>query len=181
LRKRNVHEAGYDSMLTAIAFLKTATHIEEGGKLPKEMRGHIEHMSLRLASALTNPVQDLFPSKGPVRRRGPFYDFFDIEDEEQGPQAEEPVLQTSPLALADTGSKEITEKVQNKLFIPRLGSEFWHTYGNRLCAFAAFERTVYLGPTEKPVNVMKKTEPNDVNREANHEKVVKTGVLIRLD
>jgi hypothetical protein len=145
------------------------------------MRGHIEHMSLRLASALTNPVQDLFPSKGPVRRRGPFYDFFDIEDEEQGPQAEEPVLQTSPLALADTGSKEITEKVQNKLFIPRLGSEFWHTYGNRLCAFAAFERTVYLGPTEKPVNVMKKTEPNDVNREANHEKVVKTGVLIRLD
>lgn len=180
LNKRSAHEAGYDSMLTAIAFLKMATHLDEG-KLPKGKRGLFEDMSLRLVTALTNPVQDLFPSKDLIPKRSPFQDFFDIEAEGEGSQAEEPEVPTSPLVLAYTGSKEVNEKVQKKLLIPRLGSEFWRTYGNKLRVFAAFEKTVYLGPTEKPVDVIKKPEPNEMNGEANGKRVVKAGVLIRLD
>lgn len=179
-------------MLTAIAFLKMSTHVEEGGKLPKGKRGKIEEMSLRLATALTSPVQDLFPNKGPNPRRGTFQDFFDIEVEGDGPQAKEPAVQTSPLALADTGSEEVNEKVQEKLLIPRLGSDFWHTYGNKLRVFAAHEQMVYLGPTEEPVDMTRKTELNGVNSEAKNgnkvhknkvpeNKVVRTGVLICLD
>jgi hypothetical protein len=62
-----------------------------------------------------------------------------------------------------------------------LGSDFWHACGNKLRVFAAFEKMVYLGPIEEPADVMKKTEPNGVNGEANNRKVVKEGVLIRLD
>ncbi|KAF3384999.1 hypothetical protein F1880_002980 [Penicillium rolfsii] len=189
LHKRSAHEAGYDSMLTAIAFLKLSTHLEEGGKLPKGKRGRIEEMSLRLATALTSPVQDLFPSKGPIPRRSPVQDFFDLELDEEGPQVNKPVVQTSSLVLADTGSKEVDKKVEKKLLIPRLGSDFWHTYGNKLRVFAAHERMVFLGPTEDPVDVIKKTELNDVNgvngeakeNEVHEDKVMKTGVLICLD
>jgi poly(A)-specific ribonuclease len=182
LYKRSAHEAGYDSMLTAITFLKMATHIEEGGKLPKGMRGQLEDISLGLAIASTNPVHDLFPSKGFVVRRGPFQDFFDIVVEEEEPQAEEPVVQTSVRALADTRSEEVNEKVQKKLLIPRLGSDFWHTYGNRLRVFAAFEKIAYLGPTEEPVDVTK-TAHSGVNGKADDEnKVVQaTGQLICFD
>lgn len=79
-----------------------------------------------------------------------------------------------------------------KLLIPRLGSDFWHTYGNKLRVFAAHEQMVYLGPTEEPVDMTTKAELNGVNGEAKNEnkvhknkvpenKVVKTGVLICLD
>jgi poly(A)-specific ribonuclease len=155
-------------MLTAIAFLKLSTHLEKG-KLPKGKRGRIEDMSIERVTPMNTPVQDLFPSGAPSPPRDPFQDFFDIMPEREGPQAEEPVVKTSSLALAYTGSKEVKAKVQQKLLIPRLGSSFWHTYGNRLRVFGATERLVYLGPPEEPVIAVKKTEHKGVNGEVNSE------------
>lgn len=94
----------------------------------------------------------------------------------------EPVVQTSPLALAYTGLKEVNDKVSKKLLIQHLGSDFWDTFLNKLCVFVAFERMLYLGPTEEPVDIIMKTELNRVNGEAKNEsKVVKEGQLICLD
>lgn len=174
------HEAGYDSMLTAIAFLKLATHLE-GGNIPKGERGRLEEISYGLATPTTTPVQDLFPT---LPGNG-FQDFFDTEEGGEEQQGKEPVLKH---VLASTQSKRINDKVQHGILIPRLGSSFWRMYGNKLRVFGSAEKTVHFGPVEKPASPkpVKKTESvqaanrvNEVNGvEESASPVVKEGILI---
>lgn len=159
--KRSAHEAGYDSMLTAIAFLKLSTHLEDG-KLPKGTRGRLEDIAYRLVTPTTTVVQDLFPSIP----QDPFREFFNTEDEEkEQQQAEELGLETAALSIAYTGSKSDNDKVRQKLLIPRLGSKFWLEYGNKLRVFGTTEKTAYFGPIEKPAHLRarKKTKNSGAN------------------
>ncbi|KAJ5371279.1 uncharacterized protein N7496_007371 [Penicillium cataractarum] len=174
------HEAGYDSMLTAIAFLKLATHLDRG-KIPKGKRGRLEEISYGLATPTTTPVEDLFPT---LPRNG-FQEFFDTEEEGEEQQGKEPVLQH---VLASTQSKKINDKVQHGILIPRLGSSFWRMYGNKLRVFGSAEKTVHFGPVEKPAspkpvkqteNVQAANGVNGVNGvEGSESPGVKEGVLI---
>jgi poly(A)-specific ribonuclease len=175
------HEAGYDSMLTAIAFLKLATHLE-GGKVPKGKRGRLEDISYGLATPTSTLVEDLFPT---FPRNG-FQEFFDTEQEGGGgQQAKEPVLKH---VLAFTQSKKINDKVQHGILIPRLGTSFWRGYGNKLRVFGVTEKTVHFGPVEKTacLKPVKKTDSikatNGVKEvdgmNDNKNPVVQEGILI---
>lgn len=181
LYKGSIHEAGYDSMLTAIAFLKLATHLDEG-KLPRGKRGRLEDIKLGLASSYTSAVQYLFPSRGPTPDIHFFMNFFDTRADEKMDeplvQVDEPAVQVDELAmqmalpaLADTRSMEINTKVQRGVLIPRLGSPFWHIYGNKLRIFGAIEKFAYFGAIEKPAKIkaMKKTECVEGNSRGNDE------------
>ncbi|CEJ58131.1 hypothetical protein PMG11_06801 [Penicillium brasilianum] len=175
------HEAGYDSMLTAIAFLKLATHLE-GGKVPRGKRGRLEDISYGLATPTTTLVEDLFPT---FPKNG-FQEFFDTEQEKgEEQQAKEHVLKH---VLAFTQSKKINDKVQHGILIPRLGTSFWRGYGNKLRVFGATEKTVHFGPVEKTtcLKPVKKTESLEATNGAvqvdgvNDKKnpVVREGILI---
>lgn len=165
-------------MLTAIAFLRLATHLE-GGKIPKGKRGRLEEISYGLATPTTTPIEDLFPT---LPWDG-FQKFFDTEEEEgDEQQGKEPVLKH---VLASTQLKTINDKVQHGSLIPRLGSSFWRMYGNKLRVFGSAEKTVHFGPVEKPacLKLVKKTESvqaaNGVNGVKDSESpVVKEGILI---
>lgn len=148
-------------MLTAIAFLKLSTHLEDG-KLPKGTRGRLEDIAYRLVTPTTTVVQDLFPSIP----QDPFREFFNTEDEEkEQQQAEELGLETAALSIAYTGSKSDNDKVRQKLLIPRLGSKFWLEYGNKLRVFGTTDKTAYFGPIEKPAHLRarKKTKNSGAN------------------
>ena len=146
-------------MLTAIAFIKLSTHLEDG-KLPKGTRGRLEDISYRLVTPTRTVVQDLFPSIP----QDPFREFFNTEDEEKEQQQEEEQgLQTIALSIAYTGSKSDNDKVRQKLLIPRLGSKFWLDYGNKLRVFGTTEKIVYFGPTEKPAHMRARKENSEAN------------------
>lgn len=252
--KGSAHEAGYDSMLTAIAFLKLATHLEDG-KLPKGKRGRLEDIKLGYASTYTSAVQALFPERGPNFRNsfnarlnekkskfankttkpdtpanptdGPSTQsedegLFQVHQKERLEQLSgqpltqvgEPIAQVNeavaqmnelavqmnelvermknPLApvnelamqmneltmqmnklatpmglpaLAHTVSIDVNIKVQRGVLIPRLGSSFWHLYGNKLRIFATIEKTAYFGAVEKPAKIQAMESP--VNIKAN--------------
>lgn len=246
--KGNAHEAGYDSMLTAIAFLKLATHLEDG-KLPKWKRGRLEDIKLGYASTYTSAVQALFPGRGPNFRnffnarvnektrnfankttkpdaRTSPTDVSSTQSEDEGlfqmyqkpieqldgerfaQLSSQPLMQVNeaavqmnelavqmnelagrmknPLApvnelamqmneltmqmnelatpmglpaLADTVSVDVNIKVQHGVLIPRLGSSFWHLYGNKLRVFATIEKTAFFGAVEKPVKIQAMESP----------------------
>ena len=139
LYRKNIHEAGYDSMLTAIAFLKMSIHLDDG-KLPKGKRGRLEDIAYGIATPCNQVVQDLFPEKNLLHVKNPFTDFFDTEVE-----ADSQTLPT-PMALADTEIDEVKQKVKDGVLIPRLGDYFWRAYANKLRVFGAVEKTVCFGP-----------------------------------
>ncbi|KAJ5159591.1 uncharacterized protein N7482_006595 [Penicillium canariense] len=151
LYRRSAHEAGYDSMLTAIAFIKLSVQLQRG-KFPKGKRGRLEDMVIGLANnpLPTSAVLELFPSSVPSASEHRFRDFFDTEDEEgeaeeKPPMPAAPPGAVSPIPLANTGSEEVDTMVRHGLLIPRLDSEFWRVYGNRLRVFGTKEKVVYFG------------------------------------
>ncbi|KAF7717609.1 Uncharacterized protein PECH_007619 [Penicillium ucsense] len=134
---KTVHEAGYDSMLTAIAFLKLATHLENG-KLPKGMRGRLEEIAYDVVAPIDTVVPDLFPEKR-SRHKAPFTNFFDTLIETQ------PRPQPSVKPLADTDDVQVQQKIKKGLLIPRISDTFWRSHANKLRVFGSIEKTVCCG------------------------------------
>ncbi|KAJ6099323.1 hypothetical protein N7467_000858 [Penicillium canescens] len=129
-RKVN-HEAGYDSMISAMAFIKLAGQIQRG--------------PLATPTQCTlRPKPRISDSLEKQAAKSEFNDLFNMDTETF------PVVQTShlvqiPKSLADTGCPKILLMANKGVLLPRLGSKFWGDYGNRLRVFGTVERMVRLG------------------------------------
>lgn len=109
------HEAGYDSMLTAMVFIKLSAKLCVGAS-PKHPR-------------------DIQPSRTLWKARAANYSTFAASHSQPT---------RAGRSLADTGSAEIAYKVRHGQLVPRLGSEFWEVYGNKLRVFGTEERVLLL-------------------------------------
>jgi poly(A)-specific ribonuclease len=144
--RKSTHEAGYDSMLAAMAFIKLAGNIQrnpalftrKGGQQPTVISG------LRTSPSLFAGIM-----KELERRASPnkeFSNFFDTESESPPTVDEEYTAFTS---LADTGDRQITCLANRGYLVPRLGTVFWAHYGDRLRVFGTQEKMIQLKPQPK--------------------------------
>ncbi|CAI7583512.1 unnamed protein product [Penicillium crustosum] len=132
------HEAGYDSMLAAMAFIKLAGDIQRSPSRPTvQPRPQTTTGPSLVAGIMAQP------SNQPVSKNE-FSNFFDVGTETI------PMIQPTQIALpgtslADTGSGRIARLVNQGKLLPRLGDVFWDTYANILRVFGTQERMVRLG------------------------------------
>ncbi|KAJ6183986.1 hypothetical protein N7519_005287 [Penicillium mononematosum] len=126
--RRRTHEAGYDSMLAAMAFVKLAGDIQRSPSQPTVKPG---------PQTTTAPTATLI-------LRSEFNNFFDV-DTETIPTIQPAQIARAGASLADTGSGRIARLVNQGKLLPRLGDAFWDTYGNILRVFGTQERMVQLG------------------------------------
>ncbi|OQD62267.1 hypothetical protein PENPOL_c013G00230 [Penicillium polonicum] len=136
-RNRN-HEAGYDSMLAAMAFIKLAGDIQRSPSQPTvQPRPQTTTAPSLVAGIMAQP------SNQPVSKNE-FSNFFDV-DTETIPMIQPAQIAPPGTSLADTGSGRIGRLVNQGKLLPRLGDVFWDTYGNILRVFGTQERMVQLG------------------------------------
>ncbi|CAG8903509.1 unnamed protein product [Penicillium egyptiacum] len=140
-RKRS-HEAGYDSMLAAMAFIKLAGDIHRSPSQPTVKPG----LQTATAPSLVAGVMAQ-PSSHP-NPKGEFSNFFDV-DTETIPTIQPAQIARAGTSLADTGSGRIARLVNQGKLLPRLGDAFWDTYANILRVFGTQERMVQLGKQEE--------------------------------
>ncbi|KAJ5940307.1 hypothetical protein N7516_000475 [Penicillium verrucosum] len=136
-RNRN-HEAGYDSMLAAMAFIKLAGDIQRNPSQPNvQPRPQTTTTPSLVAGIMAQP------SNQPISKNE-FSNFFDV-DNETIPMIQPAQIDPPGTSLADTGSGSIARLVNQGKLLPRLGDVFWDTYGNILRVFGTQERMVQLG------------------------------------
>ncbi|CAI7585788.1 unnamed protein product [Penicillium palitans] len=136
-RNRN-HEAGYDSMLTAMAFIKLAGDIQRSPSQPTvQTRPQTTTGPSLVAGIMAQP------SNQPASKNE-FSNFFDV-DTETIPMIQPAQIAPPGTSLADTGSGRIARLVNQGKLLPRLGDVFWDTYANILRVFGTQERMVQLG------------------------------------
>ncbi|KOS47238.1 hypothetical protein ACN38_g1800 [Penicillium nordicum] len=136
-RNRN-HEAGYDSMLAAMAFIKLAGDIQRNPSQPNvQPRPQTTTTPGLVAGIMAQP------SNQPISKNE-FSNFFDV-DNETIPMIQPAQIDPPGTSLADTGSGSIARLVNQGKLLPRLGDVFWDTYGNILRVFGTQERMVQLG------------------------------------
>ncbi|KAJ5783064.1 hypothetical protein N7457_004838 [Penicillium paradoxum] len=142
--RKSTHEAGYDSMLAAMAFIKLAGNIQRGASIPfgkaktsAKAKTQTTAASSLVASVMTQSSKENGPKKE-------FSDFFDLEDEIL-PKIKEAQIAQPGISLTDTGSERITRLVSQGILLPRLGDPFWNVYGNKLRVFGTQERVIQLG------------------------------------
>ncbi|KAJ5120704.1 uncharacterized protein N7515_010092 [Penicillium bovifimosum] len=166
--QKSAHEAGYDSLLTAMVFIKLAGIIRGGGSgiFAKDSPGETTAPSLA-ASVMATPgnatsrseFNDFFDTENELfDTENELFDtedeLFDIENELFGTESEllPPIpaddIAESGTSLAD-GSELMTFLVNWGILLPRQGDSFWGVYGNKLRVFGTQERIVKLG--EVPV------------------------------
>lgn len=132
------HEAGYDSMLAAIAFIKLAGDIQRSPSRPTvQPRPQTTTGPSLVAGIMAQP------SNQPVSKNE-FSNFFDV-DTETIPMIQPTQIALPGTSLADTGSGRIAHLVYQGKLLPRLGDVFWDTYANILRVFGTQERMVRLG------------------------------------
>ncbi|KAJ5650371.1 CAF1 family ribonuclease [Penicillium longicatenatum] len=140
------HEAGYDSMLAAIAFMKLSVQLQMG-PIQFSSPGNLENMKIGVASEKPQIQQIEQRMAGDMMRAQ--------EAREQEASSSEKSIDLiefsdseSPdsiqaAALAETGGQNAPTAQSGEL-VPQVDSEFWHTYGNRLRVFGTIERVVHL-------------------------------------
>ncbi|KAJ5611140.1 hypothetical protein N7510_007859 [Penicillium lagena] len=136
------HEAGFDSMLTATAFLKLSAMLAGGSFKRNKIKQHQPNGGMKRSQQGRSPVK-----KSPE-------DFFAAENVKSLDMIANGWLHTRGSTLEETGSAEVAHKVRNGELIPRLGSDFWNVYSNRLRAFGTKERVVQLGVQEEQEKMM---------------------------
>jgi poly(A)-specific ribonuclease len=140
--RKSTHEAGYDSMLAAMAFIKLAGNIRRGGSEPLAKASPPKTTAPSLvAGVMASPSNQSTP-------RCEFSNFFDTENE-LIPTIPAVHIAESGTSLADPGSEHITCLVNQSILLPRLGDTFWDVYGNILRVFGTQERVVKLGEVPK--------------------------------
>jgi poly(A)-specific ribonuclease len=146
LRKRT-HEAGYDSMLAAMAFIKLAGNLQRNPAMftqkvqqPTILAG--PHMPPSLFASVMQPLD---------RRGSPnseFSNFFYLESETP-PEKDEKYIADQGTSLDDTGDRQIISLASRGFLVPRLGTVFWAIYGNKLRVFGTQERMIQVEPQPK--------------------------------
>ncbi|KAJ5559006.1 hypothetical protein N7461_002978 [Penicillium sp. DV-2018c] len=135
--RNSAHEAGYDSMLAATAFIKLAGNIR---RVDSELLAKDSPRKTTAPSLATGVMTS--PSESDLRCQ--FSNFFDTLSELL-PATPAVDIAESGTSLADPGSEHITCLVDQGILLPRLGDGFWDVYGNTLRVFGTQERIVRLG------------------------------------
>ena len=138
--KSSNHEAGYDSMLAAVAFIRLAPMLQKGQKVQANTKGTLEQIEVGISCLRPVDVDGIFATEQSASIRNNFLDFFDLENEGsiEGPCGPN-------LVLADTGSAQVAAKASRGELVPRLGSRFWQDYSNRLRLFGTLDKMLRLG------------------------------------
>lgn len=138
--RKTVHEAGYDSMLTAILFIRLSAHLHTRGQLPRGYRGRLENIAFEMTNDPWPGVADLFSdnhSSSISRHSG-------AGNEHGGSHGNAP--KEEPIrGLSEAGSSFISEMVRCGRLIPRMDSEFFQVYGNKLRVFGTETQVMQLG------------------------------------
>ncbi|KAJ6096005.1 CAF1 family ribonuclease [Penicillium sp. IBT 16267x] len=143
--RNSSHEAGYDSMLAAIAFMKLSVQLQKG-PIQYKSPGNLQGMKIGIAREKPQIQQieqrmavDLLREQEASEETIDLIDFSDSESPKPEKRA----------ALTQTRSGDIAPKVQGGDLVPRVDSEFWRTYGNKLRVFGTTERVVHLSDASK--------------------------------
>ncbi|KAJ5083501.1 hypothetical protein N7456_012928 [Penicillium angulare] len=138
--RKSAHEAGYDSMLAAIAFIKLSTQLQKG-KAEYSEAARLEFLEVPVAREVPVVIQVARQMKEDmVDAESDPDDMIEFSDDE-GPLT----YRRRAHPLVDTGCAEIATKVRKGELMPRLGSKFWQVYGNKLRVFGTTERVVHMG------------------------------------
>ena len=139
----SLHEAGYDSMLTAILFLKLSVqlHLRKEVAMPRGAMGSLLHMQLQVAHDQSYDAQEFFNglvnARSSQAQSNPI-DLIDFEDEGDDIKRNPCSLEASLLSSAEI--EEATgEMVRNGVLLPPLTDNFWSVYGNKLRMFGTYE------------------------------------------
>ncbi|KAJ5184255.1 hypothetical protein N7492_001871 [Penicillium capsulatum] len=138
--KASTHQAGYDSMLTAVAFIRLSTLLHQGQKIQSKTRGTLQEINIGMSPVMEVDVEKAFLDELSGSTRN-FLDFFDVDHEASMAQG------TSHLVLEETGDRAIAGMVARGTLIPRLGSKFWVDNANRLQIFGTVSKVLQLGKT----------------------------------
>lgn len=140
------HEAGYDSLLTAQVFIKLFSQLRDGGcsKLPGLLSapaanippsidiGYLPNLA-RVESSLptsASPTQAPAGSQKTTVVHRTKFDALEVEDSVTTP---------------NTACPDVMQKISRGELIPRMGTEFWRIYGNKLRVFGTKERVCTVG------------------------------------
>lgn len=129
-------------MLTAILFIRLSAYLHRTGKLPSGRRGRLEDIEIKMTIAPSPGLSDLFDNNEPAS---------DSQKVRETGHSDESACHESILprilskGLSDTGNKAIAELVRIGVLVPRLGSEFWQVYGNKLRAFGTDAQFMEVG------------------------------------
>ncbi|EEP80047.1 conserved hypothetical protein [Uncinocarpus reesii 1704] len=170
--QKPLHEAGYDSLMTARVFLRLAAQLSEEGEHIVATGNGSQHGTQDAGDKLESRTTGLSPNatdippsssiKSTVVIRGldnhggpagvPSHQIaiahttkFDIlvdrmdDDEPDDLDSEGYVFEDDPF-LTSGGNPAVESKVKNGQLIPRLDSEFWKVYGNKLRMFGTAQR-----------------------------------------
>ncbi|KAJ5256954.1 hypothetical protein N7478_013058 [Penicillium angulare] len=138
--RKSAHEAGYDSMMAAIAFIKLSTQLQKG-KIEYSERARLEFLEIAVTEEVpvVKQVARQMEEEMVAAESDPD-DLIDLSDD-----ASPPTYRHRVHPLVETGCAEIASKVRKGELVPRLGSEFWQVYGNKLRVFGTTERVVHMG------------------------------------
>lgn len=129
-------------MLTAILFIRLSAQLHTRGQLPRGYRGRVEDIAFEMTNDPWPGVADLFPDNGFSSTSGKVKSS-DARHEDGG-NHDNASLETSR-GLSETGSSFVAEMVRRGRLIPRLDSEFWKVYGNKLRVFGTDTQVMQLG------------------------------------
>ncbi|KAJ5918589.1 Ribonuclease CAF1 [Penicillium verhagenii] len=136
------HEAGYDSMLSAIPFMKLSVQLEKG-QTKLGAQGCLSGMELAVASEVSQVQQVerwmrqiLKQDEDATSQEMEDLDLIEFSDDEN-PKPKQP-------KPAQKRSAKVVAKTRTRDLVPELGTEFWRVYGNKLRVFGTVERVVHL-------------------------------------
>ncbi|KAJ5714761.1 uncharacterized protein N7483_011942 [Penicillium malachiteum] len=139
--RQTCHEAGYDSMMAAFAFIKLSSQLQRG-KVEFSSTAKTDDITFTMAKEmpLAKQVAEQM-EKDRIAAEDDSDDLIELSDSGSGQSGQGP---PRPPPLTETECPDVTSKVSQGQLIPRLGSEFWQIYGNKLRVFGTVERAVWL-------------------------------------
>lgn len=136
-------------MLAAIAFIRLGPQLHTEGKMPKGKEAPLQEMEINIGTSQIPYAQDLLDDGPPSPSRKIRNIHYRERDPDESEYTDESIPPSPVQPLSETGDKIIADMVHSGHLIPRLGSEFWEVYGNKLRVFGTEERVVCLGGPAK--------------------------------
>ncbi|KAJ5647744.1 hypothetical protein N7490_004116 [Penicillium lividum] len=140
--RKSSHEAGYDSMLSAIIFMKMSVQLQKG-QIQYCKPADLEGMKICVAKEPSQicQMEHQFKEEQAKETKAGISsietDLIEFSDDESSPPKRRS-------ALDESGSEAVAKKVQGGQLVPRLDSKFWRVYGNKLRVFGTTERIMNL-------------------------------------
>ncbi|KAJ5127874.1 hypothetical protein N7448_008653 [Penicillium atrosanguineum] len=152
----SLHEAGYDSMLTAILFLKLSVQLRLRKEItvPRGAMGSLLCMQLQVAHDQLYDAQEFFNSLVNARSKQAQSNPIDLMDFAEGDD-----VKSCSFSLEDSlhfpveTEGTVAGKVRNGELVPPLTENFWSVYGNKLRMFGMYEEIIDLSVARETGNM----------------------------